>query len=719
MSAKTELISWQVLIDFFNEKIKIAPEKFNSDEFQYPSEVTINTLRNNNKKFRFHILSHYISSNYDVDLSNKYITKEILRAANYLKKPSLKKSINLDACEGPSQDVSMSSQDTSMSSQNISFGQCSLSPKKKRKRALSDEDFVPEDDSDDENVCSFSKCETERNKSKLKIEKLEQEISLLKEENKKLRAEKTPVELESYDKLWPKLSLKAQNDGLSTRMVKKTFKFLKSEVKALNNIKVPSHVFIHNQRHMIPTLTKIQKERFVQNAKELTIAYDSTSFKLESFMAVLLFNENNDYIVYGIKQYTGGDSNNITKVVKDILGDQIGLIFSKTVLLLSDTESATKKSCNQIIEEIMKGDRIVTGRPFWAACAMHSTSNSEVYGFSFLSPFTQTVIKNISKICGPSGNRYSRNNISKNLKLSRSNENKSEINMLAEKGNRFYFKTNNARLLFNNADWLFQFFQKTSKTDRHNDNDQLQTVIDHLSKEKTEVLLECGLFVSFWTYLIRPLWSYFSGPVKAAEAQKVLKNVINFLSNSEKLNEPIIHLTKADKIFEGIDAFVKPPSDDDVIFSQKFMSVLSNKKLNGSSISNKIFTNLENITRKFLAKVHWKYTKEYTFFCNKQLEPEEQVRVILFSNQTTESVFGHLKNTLVDANTSNTQLIHRTCLVFNDTLKWALNADDSDAIFAQASKDRKKNKQQSKLDANEHDMNLFSHLNQASKAIQK
>ena len=41
MSAKTELISWQVLIDFFNEKIKIAPEKFNSDEFQYPSEVTI------------------------------------------------------------------------------------------------------------------------------------------------------------------------------------------------------------------------------------------------------------------------------------------------------------------------------------------------------------------------------------------------------------------------------------------------------------------------------------------------------------------------------------------------------------------------------------------------------------------------------------------------------------------------------------------------------
>ena len=102
--------------------------------------------------------------------------KEISRAANYLKKPTLKKSINLDACEGPSQDASMSSQDISMSSQDISFGQCSLSPKKKRKRASSDQDFVPEDDSDDENVCPFSKCETERNEFKLKIEKLEQEM---------------------------------------------------------------------------------------------------------------------------------------------------------------------------------------------------------------------------------------------------------------------------------------------------------------------------------------------------------------------------------------------------------------------------------------------------------------------------------------------------------------------------------------------------------------
>ena len=57
--------------------------------------------------------------------------------------------------------------------------------------------------------------------------------------------------------------------------------------------------------------------------------------------------------------------------------------------------------------------------------------------------------------------------------------------------------------------------------------------------------------------------------------------------------------------------------------------------------------------------------------------------------------------------------------MFNDTLKWALNADDSDAIFAQASKDRKKNREQSKNDANEHDVNLFSHLYQLSEASKK
>ena len=88
MAAKTELISWQVLIDFFNEKIKFSPETYNSDKFQYPSEVTIQTLRNNGNKIRFHLLSHFISSIHDVDLSNKYIKKEISRAANYLKKPT-------------------------------------------------------------------------------------------------------------------------------------------------------------------------------------------------------------------------------------------------------------------------------------------------------------------------------------------------------------------------------------------------------------------------------------------------------------------------------------------------------------------------------------------------------------------------------------------------------------------------------------------------------
>ena len=136
------------------------------------------------------------------------------------------------------------------------------------------------------------------------------------------------------------------------------------------------------------------------------------------------------------------------------------------------------------------------------------------------------------------------------------------------------------------------------------------------------------------------------------------------------------------------------------------MSILNKGVFQGSKIPNSIFSNLEDITRKFLAKIHWKYTKEYTHFCDKKLEPEEEVRVVLFSNQTTESVFGHLKNNLINPNTTHIQLIHRTVLVFNDTLQWALNEDNSDEIFAQASKDRKQNKANSKFAAIEQNEEL-------------
>ena len=101
--SRSEKISWQVLIDFFNEKINSAPETYNSAEFEYPQNVTNQTLRDNRGKIRFHLLRHYISYNFDVDLSNKYVIKELGRVSTYLKKPTLSRTFNLDACEGPSE----------------------------------------------------------------------------------------------------------------------------------------------------------------------------------------------------------------------------------------------------------------------------------------------------------------------------------------------------------------------------------------------------------------------------------------------------------------------------------------------------------------------------------------------------------------------------------------------------------------------------------------
>ena len=76
-------------------------------------------------------------------------------------------------------------------------------------------------------------------------------------------------------------------------------------------------------------------------------------------MAVLLHNERNQFIVYGLKHYYQSDNISIKNVVEEILGELKETIFSKTVLVISDTESATKKSCVSLMKNIMKTERII------------------------------------------------------------------------------------------------------------------------------------------------------------------------------------------------------------------------------------------------------------------------------------------------------------------------------------------------------------------------
>ena len=480
-------ISWQVLIDFFNEKIKVSPSEFNFEEFKYPESITQNSMRNNSGQLRFHLIRHYIQSkNSKIDTSEISNHKSIFGASKYLTKATFSRKLILKEVEEPLPGPS--------------------TPMRKRKRRYEDDSEEYVDD--------------EKYLLKKEIERLKRKNEFLEEEVRKLRAQKGPFELQTYNKVWPKLCLKAQMCGLSVRQLEKLFQFLKSQVCVLNSIVVPGHTFIHSQRYMIPSLTQEQKKRFVKNAKEISIALDGTAYQLQKFMAVLLHNDRNQYIVYGLKHYYQSDNLSITHVVEEILGELKGSIFSKTVMVISDTESATKKSCHALIEKIMETERVVDGKVLWGACYMHITGSSEGFAYDFLSPSTKTVIDNISKILGPCGNKYSQNNISQNLKLSCADEKRSEIRIIAEKGCRFYFKTSNARVLFNECEWLMSFFQKTLETSRHQNNKQFQDIFKLLTDQKTTILLESGLFSCFWVYFISPLWSFFSKPVKAVEAQK-------------------------------------------------------------------------------------------------------------------------------------------------------------------------------------------------------
>ena len=71
-------VSWQRLIDFFNETIKISPSKFNSEEFKYPESVNEKSMSNNGHNLRFHLLRHYVqTTNSNVDVSETDNRKKI------------------------------------------------------------------------------------------------------------------------------------------------------------------------------------------------------------------------------------------------------------------------------------------------------------------------------------------------------------------------------------------------------------------------------------------------------------------------------------------------------------------------------------------------------------------------------------------------------------------------------------------------------------------
>ena len=95
-------ISWQLLIHFSDSKIKISPEKFNSEEFQYPEIITNQTLRNNTSDIRFHLLCHYVESTFqNVDSLETDNRQAILRISRQLSKPNSTRNLKLKIIEEP------------------------------------------------------------------------------------------------------------------------------------------------------------------------------------------------------------------------------------------------------------------------------------------------------------------------------------------------------------------------------------------------------------------------------------------------------------------------------------------------------------------------------------------------------------------------------------------------------------------------------------------
>ena len=125
--------SWAILIDFFNEKIKISPNNFTEN---YPECVTRKSLRNN-ISLRANLMRDYLRSEFvDVNTHESALNEQIMKIAKELN--TISKFRNL----------------------RKTFIDVDIPPPRKRQVLddRADEDFIPSSDSDDEITCSSSKC---------------------------------------------------------------------------------------------------------------------------------------------------------------------------------------------------------------------------------------------------------------------------------------------------------------------------------------------------------------------------------------------------------------------------------------------------------------------------------------------------------------------------------------------------------------------------------
>ena len=261
-SSQRATIDYEVLIQFFDQKIKNSRDKF---EYPYPQSVSISTLAKNQNNIRKQLISDYIRVTYKIQSIDFSLAEQIRKVGSNLKKSTISGSLKLPDKIEP--------------------------PRKRRRVETDDDEYIPSDISDEDDACSSSNCNKEKNRLLKQIEELQEKNRLQEAEIRNLRTENFAQELQSYDDLYPKLCLLNHQLGISVRNTQKFMGFLKSNVKALEKIVVPSHTFIHQQRNLIPTISSKQKTRFIESAKYLTIAVDGTPYRNGHYFAVVLFDQ--------------------------------------------------------------------------------------------------------------------------------------------------------------------------------------------------------------------------------------------------------------------------------------------------------------------------------------------------------------------------------------------------------------------------------------------
>ena len=678
--------SHKSLFDFYKEYVENNLETFGN---RYKKGMGIRNI-GQSYNIRKNLISDYLTVIFDADVTCSSISSLITKIADALKTQSqfrtFPKSLLIET-ETPKK-IRKRHNESSVSNYSTS------------------ESFLDRDES--MNItCRNSHCEKHKNELMKEIELLKAEKNKLLLEVEDLKNRKTASELKSWDYVHPKFVLKCHSMAMSVRQVQGVMQFLKEHVECLADIWVPSIWWIHDQRWMLPTLWEKQKEEFIQQSVELTLALDGTEYN-GSFMAIVLINEKNEKILFALDWQNGKKASELTECTEQMLGDYKELIYSKLVCILSDTAAPQKKSCYEIIERVKEYREkagINISPPFWMACTMHQSSNSEKYTVEALSANTQKMLTYVSDLCAPTGKRYSRYTLHRPLELDRSSKDLAPLKMVPKKGCRFSFHSRNARTFFVNFEYFSSFFHSVADSSSHSNNDKLDWVLTKIDDRQqiVSIALDMIILVSFWVYFISPIWSFFATAKTARDTKAVLNAIRRFTSAGIVSKTPIAHLTKASQIFETIDVELKPPSDESLHFAEKFIHELEDWKVLGYEFTEKQYKSAEKTTSDIFGELSKKYEKEYSKFCDMEFSETDELRVILSSNQYTESVFGHFKDDRLSSNISDQVRFNRTMMVCNDSLNYAFCHEDSQKLIQEARKGRAKNKAKAKQAKNDND----------------